>query len=133
MTSSKSFTVIGITKHTSGNVSLEKVRYGTDKIRVIKMLNNPTKIWHTESKQHLAPVRVDMIDLPYPMLKLDALKFLAQHPDFQSPDDQATIHDEIEARTPKQPRVKKSKTTVDSIKSRSKANVSVDQILAAVA
>jgi hypothetical protein len=78
------------------------------------------------------------------MLKADALKFLASCPEFQSAADQATIQEEIEYRTPKAPRVKKEKTvkvkvaktkaapTLDSIKSRARKPVTVDQILAVV-
>ena len=142
------FTVAGITTHTgstaNGTVSTRtKVRYGTDLIRLIKMLNNPKKIWHKPSEQCLAPQRVDMVELPSAMTKEDALNFLASHPEFQSPSDQATIKDEIEARQPKAPRVvkpkvakvkatKKAAPTLDSIKSRARKTVTVDQVLAAV-
>ena len=143
MASNKLFTVAGLTKHSAGSVTVEKVRFGTDLIRLIKMLNNPKKIWHKPSEQCLAPQRVDMVELPSPMSKEDALNFLASHPQFQSPSDQATIKDEIDSRTPKAPRVKKEKVvkvkatkktapTLDSIKSRAKKPVTVDQVLAVV-
>ena len=138
------FTVAGITTHTgstaSGIVSTRtKVRYGTDMIRLIKMLNNPKKIEDKTLGICLAPIRVDFVELPQGMVKADALKFLATHPDFQSASDQATIQDEIESRSPKAPRVKKEKTvkvkasktalSIDGIKQRAKKNVSVEQIL----
>ena len=143
MASNKLFTVAGLTKHSAGSVTVEKVRFGTDLIRLIKMLNNPKKIWHKPSEQCLAPQRVDMVELPSPLSKEDALNFLASHPQFQSPSDQATIKDEIDSRTPKAPRVKKEKVvkvkatkktapTLDSIKSRAKKPVTVDQVLAVV-
>lgn len=141
------FTVAGITTHTgtapNGTVSTRtKVRYGTDMIRLIKMLNNPKKIEDKTLGICLAPVRVDFVELPNPMAKFDALKFLATHDQFQSAEDQATIQEEIDSRTPKAPRVKKvkvakapkaTKPSIDSIKSRIKKTVSAEQVLAAVA
>ena len=143
------FTVAGITTHTgstaTGTVSTRtKVRYGTDLIRLIKMLNNPKKIEDKTLGICLAPVRVDFVELPNGMSKEDALKFLLTAPEFQSAADQATIQEEIDSRTPKAPRVKKEKTvkvkaakktapTLDSIKSRARKTVTVDQVLAAVA
>lgn len=140
----KLFTVVGLTKHSAGSVTVEKVRFGTDLIRLIKMLNNPKKIWHTPSEQCLAPQRVDMAELPMPMTKEDALKFLAAHAEFQSAADQATIQDELQSRQPKAPRAKKEKVakvvatkktapSMDSIKARAKKTASVEQVLAAVA
>ena len=142
------FTVAGITTHTgstaNGTVSTRtKVRYGTDLIRLIKMLNNPKKIEDKTLGICLAPVRVDFVELPSPMAKADALKFLLTAPEFQSAADQATIQEEIDSRTPKAPRVKKEKVakvkatkktapTLDSIKSRAKKSVTVDQVLAVV-
>jgi hypothetical protein len=140
------FTVAGITTHTgtspNGIVSTRtKVRYGTDLIRLIKMLNNPKKIEDKTLGICLAPVRVDFVELPTGMVKADALKFLAAHADFQSADDQAVIQDAIserqpkerKAKTPKTPKVKaeKVKPTIDSIKSRAKKNVTPEQIVAA--
>jgi hypothetical protein len=141
------FTVAGITTHTgstaNGTVSTRtKVRYGTDLIRLIKMLNNPKKIEDQTLGICLAPVRVDFVELPSPMVKIDALKFLATHDQFQSAEDQATIQEEIDSRTPKAPRVKKvkvakapkaAKPSIDSIKSRIKKTISAEQVLAAVA
>lgn len=131
MTTSKLFTVAGITKHTAGSAVVEKIRYGTDFIRVIKMLNNPKKLWHTDSKQNLLPERIDFIELPSPMTKMDALNYLASHPEFQSPEDQALIQDSIYSRTPKAPRVKKEKSSIDTLKQRRK-NVTELDILAAI-
>jgi hypothetical protein len=60
------FTVAGITTHsgvTSSGVKSErtKVRYGTDLIRMIKMLSNPKKIYDHRLEICLAPVRVDFV------------------------------------------------------------------------
>lgn len=142
------FTVAGITTHTgstaTGTVSTRtKVRYGTDLIRLIKMLNNPKKIEDKTLGICLAPVRVDFVELPNGMTKEDALKFLLTHPEFQSAADQATIQEEIDSRQPNTPRPKKEKVakvkatkktapSLDSIKSRSKKSATVEQVLAAV-
>jgi hypothetical protein len=142
------FTVAGITTHrgqtASGTVSERtKVRYGTDLIRLIKMLNNPKKIEDKTLGICLAPVRVDFVELPTGMVKADALKFLAAHAEFQSAEDQAVIQEEINERTPKAPRVKKEKVakvkatkktapSLDSIKSRAKKTATAEQVLAAV-
>lgn len=143
------FTVAGITTHrgqtATGTVSERtKVRYGTDLIRLIKMLNNPKKIEDKTLGICLAPVRVDFVELPSPMTKDDALKFLLTHDEFQSAEDQATIQDEIDSRSPTAPRVKKEKVakvkatkktapSLDSIKSRAKKSATVEQVLAAIA
>lgn len=140
------FTVAGITTHagadSKGNKSERtKVRYGTDLIRLIKMLNNPKKIEDKRLGICLAPVRVDFVELPTGMLKADALKFLQTHPSFQSPEDQATIQEEIAEREPKQPKQRKAKApraakaelSIDSIKSRAKKSaVTAEQIVAAL-
>jgi hypothetical protein len=138
---SKLFTVAGLTKHSAGNVTVEKVRFGTDLIRLIKMLNNPKKIWHKPSEQCLAPQRVDFVELPHAMSKEDAVKYIATLPEFQSPADQLLIQEEIESRQPKAPRVKKEKVvkaskksapSLDSIKARAKKSTTVEQVLAAI-
>jgi hypothetical protein len=135
--STKLFTVAGVTTHTGSDVTLTKVRFGTDLIRVIKMLNNSKKIWHTETKQCLLPKRVNIVELPQPMSKHDATKFLLAHSEFQSADDQALLKDALGAREPKAPRVKnekvvkakKAELSLDSIKARAKKAVTADQLL----
>jgi hypothetical protein len=142
------FTVAGITFHqgqtdSGTKVDRTKVRYSKDMVACIKKLTKPRALEDKTLGICLEAVRVDMVDLPYPMLKNDALKFLSTHPQFQSAADQATIQEEIDARTPKAPRVKKEKTvkvkvaktkaapTLDSIKSRVKKSVTPEQVLAA--
>jgi hypothetical protein len=141
------FTVAGITTHrgqdANGTVSERtKLRFGTDLVRMIKMLSNPKKIEDKTLGICLAPVRVDMVDLPQPMLKDDAVKFLLAHPSFQSAEDQAVINDTIEHRAPKASRARVAKTvkvkpaelSLDSIKSRERlAAVTVSDVLDAVA
>lgn len=124
------FTVAGITTHrgsdSNGNVSERtKVRYGTDLVRVFKMLNNPKKIEDKTLGICLSPVRVEFVELPQPMLKADALVYIATRSEFASAEDQAVIADEQAKREPKQPRVrkvavsnKKAIPSLDSIKAR---------------
>ena len=139
---SKLFTVAGVTQHTATGVVVDKVRFGTDLVRVTKMLNNPKKIWHTETKQCLAPARVEFVTLPQPMDKIEAAKYLLTCDEFQSAADQALIQEVIGAkspkapkapRTPKTPKVKavKKEVSLDSIKSRAKKQVTAEQVVAA--
>lgn len=137
------FTSAGITVHSDGTNTVTKVRYGTDFVRQIKMLSNPKKI-EIRGVGCLKPVRVDIIELPQPMLKMDALRFLQTHDSFQSAEDQALISDKIAEREPKQPRAKKEKAvkvktskrsapSLDSIKSRAKrSSATAEDVLAAV-
>jgi len=85
--------------------------------------------------------RVDFIELPAEMAKIEALKYLQAHEQFQSAADQATIADtladkvkeaskgEVKVRTPK------AKPSLDSIKARAKKVVSVtaEEVVAVVA
>jgi hypothetical protein len=73
--------------------------------------------------------RVDLVELPSEMTKLEALAYLKGHADFQSPSDQATIQDATDSRTPKAPRapkaakvvkVAKPKPSLEAIKARAK-------------
>jgi hypothetical protein len=120
--SNQTFTVAGITTH-NGNA---KVRYANDMIRRIKQF---TKGGHE---------RVDFIELPNEMTKIEALKYLAAHADFQSPSDQATIADSLEDKSKEankgEVKVKaaKAKPSIDAIKARAKKEVTPEQVLAAV-
>ena len=49
-------------------------------------------------KDGVDAARVEFIDLPKEMSKIDALKFMASHASFASPADQATIADALEDR-----------------------------------
>ena len=94
-----------------------------------KQLNNPKKIEDKRLGICLTPVRVDLIELPEPMAKVDALKWLLAQPNFQSPEDQALIQEEIDNRTPKAPRVKRTNQAV-KVKATKKAAPSLDSIKA---
>lgn len=141
------FNFAGITVHQGpgGSPTRTKVRYGNDFVTRLKQLNSPKKIEDKRLGICLTPVRVQLVELPQPMLKVDALNFILSHPDFQSAEDQLLIQDEISSRAPKVPRQRKEKTvkvkadkksapSLDSIKSRAKKQVvSAEAILAAVA
>lgn len=142
------FTVAGITTHRGADAAgtsseRTKVRYGTDLIRLIKMLNNPKKIEDKTLGICLAPVRVELVELPQGMVKAEALKFLASHESFQSAEDQAVIAEEQSKREPKAPRVKREKTvkaskksapSLESIRGRArKSAATVQDVLGAVA
>jgi hypothetical protein len=119
----QTFKVAGMTTN-NGNT---KVRFTDDMVRRIKQF---TKGGHT---------RVDFVDLPSEMTKIEALNYLATHADFQSPADQATIADTLADKTKEASKgtvkVKASKTkpSIDAIKARVKKStkeVSVEQVLA---
>jgi len=114
------FKVAGITTHGYST----KVRFTDDLVRRVKQFSKG------------GASRIDLIELPNEMTKLEALKYLQTHEDFQSAGDQATINDAISDRTKEASKgeVKvKSKTgpSLDSIKARAKKTkeVSAEEIL----
>lgn len=116
----KLFSVAGITVN-NGN---PKVRFTNDMVRhVKKCLKN-------------GATRVDFVDLPRPMMKIDALKHLLTLKEFQSDEDQSTISETLEVKIKEAARgeVKvKSKTSLDSIAARArKANTTVGDVLKAI-
>ena len=107
--SKQTFKVSGITTHGTST----KVRFTDDLARRVKQFSKG------------GATRIDLMELPSEMTKLEALKFLAAHRDFQSPADQSLISDCIADRekdaTKGQVKVKTSKKTKPSnIKSRAK-------------
>lgn len=122
--SSNLFKVAGITVHNG----TAKVRFTDDMVRRIKQFTKG------------GATRCDFVELPSEMTKVDALNFLKDHQDFQSPEDQATINDALIDRQEKSPKrevkVKKSKEdakpSLEKIKARvksKKVEVSPEQIL----
>jgi len=114
------FKVAGITTHNNST----KVRFTDDLVRRVKQFSKG------------GASRIDLIELPSAMTKLEALKYLQAHADFQSAEDQATISDSIADRTKEASKgeVKvKSKTapSLESIKARAKKTkeVSAEEIL----
>lgn len=122
----KTFKVVGITVH-NGNA---KVRFTDDMARRIKQFTKG------------GASRCDFIELAEPMNKLDALRLMLTHEQFQSAEDQATINESIEDRVKEsrsgevKVKVAKTKTTkgkvkpsLDVIKSRARKQTSVEDVL----
>jgi hypothetical protein len=127
----QTFKVVGITTHGDST----KVCFTDDMVRRIKQFSKG------------GASRVDFIELPSEMTKLEALKYMATQPEFVSAGDQATIADCIEDRVKEANKgtvkVKTTKTTkspkttkpsIDAIKARGAKtkDVSVKEILAEV-
>jgi hypothetical protein len=115
------FTVVGITDH-GGNV---KVRFTDDMVRRVKQFSKG------------GAGRIDFIELPEPMTKIEALKYMLTCKEFSSEDDQATIQDvledkEREARKGSGTVKVKGTVSLDAIKNRPRKDVSVNDILEAV-
>jgi hypothetical protein len=118
----KTFKVAGITTHGDST----KVRFTSDLIRRVKQFSAG------------GASRVDLVELPSEMTKVEAIKYLMSHEAFQSAGDQATLQDSLEDRTPKAPRVaketkvkvKKEKATpsLDSIKARAKSKKATAEV-----
>lgn len=127
----QAITVAGITSH---GTFTNKVRFTVNLVRRIKQF---VKVNAT---------RIDLVELPNPMSRLEAIAYLKTHADFQSAEDQATLDEAVETRTPKTPKVKAVKTvktpkvkvvkakvvktdakpTLDAIKARAKKTVKTE-------
>lgn len=125
---SQTFKVVGITVH-NGNA---KVRFTDDMARRVKQFTKG------------GATRCDFIELAEPMTKVDALRFMLGHEQFQSAGDQATITESIEDRA-KEARVSvvvkgkaaktaksKAKPSLDAIKSRTRKQTTAEDVLNAV-
>lgn len=102
------FKVAGITAHNGST----KVRFTDDMVRRIKQFTKG------------GATRIDLIELPSEMTKIEALKYMAAHAEFQSPSDQATIADSLvdkEKTVGKgEVKVKATKPSMEAIKARAK-------------
>lgn len=134
MSTSKLFTVAGITTHSREDVTVTKVRYGNDMIRLVKTLSSDRKIGVTQNlggrnDGFLDSKRVDLIELPNAMTKVEALNYLSTHADFQSPADQAIIQDALSERTTKPAKQKTVKVAVsmEAIKARAQAQTAATE------
>jgi len=116
--SKSTFKVAGITVH-NGNA---KVRFTDDMVRRVKQFSKG------------GATRIDLIDLPNEMTKVEALKYLQTQSTFQNPDDQALISDALADRektaSKGEVKVKASKTkpTMESIKSKVKAKATTQAV-----
>lgn len=119
----QTFKVAGITTH-NGN---SKVRFTDDMVRRIKQFTKG------------GASRIDLVELPTEMTKIEALKYLQSNAEFQSAGDQALISDALVDRekeaTKGEVKVKTSKNTkpsVEAIKARGKKKeVTAEDVLAA--
>ena len=115
----QTFKVVGITEH-NGNA---KIRFTHDMVRRVKQFSKG------------GAGRIDFIELPEPMTKIEALKYMLTCKEFSNENDQATIQDTLED---KEREARKGtgtiKTTIslDSIKSRPRKDVTVNDILGAI-
>lgn len=117
---SQLFKVAGITVH-NGNA---KVRFTDDMVRRIKQFTKG------------GATRCDFIELPNEMTKVEALKYMQAHADFQSAEDQATIADTLADKEKEASKgtvkVKATKPSLESIKARGKKKeVTAEEVLAA--
>lgn len=117
------FKVAGITTHNT----VSKVRFTDDMVRRVKQFSKG------------GATRIDLIELPSEMTKVEALKYLQAHSDFKNAEDQALIADALADRekAPKREvKVKvtkaKAKPSLDAIKARGKKakEVTAEQVLA---
>ena len=121
--SNQTFKVAGITIH-NGNA---KVRFTDDMVRRIKQFTKG------------GATRVDFVELPSEMTKVEALKYIATLSEFANASDQATIADTLADKSKEaskgEVKVKSSKTkpSIDAIKARAKkSEVSAEQVLSAI-
>ena len=119
----QTFKVAGITTH-NGN---SKVRFTDDMVRRVKQFTKG------------GATRCDFIELPSEMTKVEALKYLQTHADFQSAEDQATLADtladkqkEANKGTVKVKATKATKPSLDAIKSRPRKKVTVEDVIEAI-
>jgi phage tail tube protein FII len=116
----QTFKVAGITVHNSN----AKVRFTDDMVRRVKQFSKG------------GATRIDLIELPSEMTKVEALTYLSTHATFQSAEDQATISDALADRVKEsnkgEIKVKKAKPSLANIKSRAKKQVTAEQVLAEV-
>ena len=119
----ETFKVAGITTH-NGNT---KVRFTGDMVRRIKQFTKG------------GASRIDLVELPSEMTKVEALNHIATLEMFASPGDQATIADTLADKMKEankgtvKVKVSKTKPSLDAIKARAKKitkEVSVEQVLA---
>jgi hypothetical protein len=119
------FKVAGLTTH-NGNT---KVRFTDDMVRRIKQFTKG------------GASRIDLVELPSEMTKVEALNYLAKCPEFQSAGDQATIADTLADKTKEaskgtvKVKVANTKPSIDAIKARTKKvtkEVTAEEVLSAV-
>lgn len=110
----QTFKVVGITTN-NGN---DKVRFTDDMCRRVKQFAKG------------GASRIDFVELPHEMDKIEALKYMLTCPEFKSANDQATITDTLEDKISEFGTVKVKKTpSLADIASRPRKDVTVEDIL----
>ena len=108
MSTNKLFTVAGIVVQNGKT----RVRFTEDMSRRVKQFTKG------------GASRIDFVELPNAMSKIDALNFLATHPSFASAEDQATLSETLADRVADarkvEVKVKAVKPSLESIKARGK-------------
>lgn len=101
------------------------------KVAGIATLNGSTKVCFSDNivrriKQYAkaGSTRIDFIELPSEMTKIDAIKFLQTHAEFQSPSDQATLSETLEVKVKEASKATKSSVVVTKDKTKAKTTVS---------
>ena len=119
----QTFNAIGITTLNDET----KVRFSNDTIRHITRFNKA------------GAERIEFVDLPHEMTKIEALEHMLTCPEFQSEDDQATITDTLEEKvkkaaqvTARKSRVKAQSLSLSAIAKRNRKITSATDILGAV-
>jgi hypothetical protein len=119
--SNQTFSVAGITVH-NGNA---KVRFTDDMARRVKQFTKG------------GATRCDFVDLPNEMTKVEALRYMLSHPDFQSDADQATLSDALADREKASGRGEvrvKNGPSLEAIRARGQnAETTVEDVLNSVA
>lgn len=116
----QTFKVAGITTHGTST----KVRFTDDMVRRVKQFSKG------------GASRIDLIELPSEMTKVEALQYLQAHADFQSPSDQATISDSLADKQKEaskgvvKVKAAKAKPSMDAIKARAKAKAKTKEVSA---
>lgn len=115
---SQLFKVAGITTH-NGNT---KVRFTDDMVRRVKQFTKG------------GATRIDLVDLPSEMSKVEALKHIATLPEFQSAEDQALIADSLadkeKVANKGEVKVKATKPNIEDIKARAKKSTKTETVKA---
>ena len=110
----KLFTLAGV----SDNGKVSKARFTNDICRRVKVL---AKRGHSRS---------DFVQLPRPMTKVEAIKYMMTLPEFSSPGDQATLAEALATRTPRPPRQRKAGSSITAAKFRTRKTTTTEDVLA---
>lgn len=112
----QTFSVVGITEHNG----ISKVRFTDDMVRRVKQFSKG------------GASRVDFIELPERMNKIEALRYMLTRKEYNSADDQALIEDTLgdKERESRKGEVKiKAQPSLDAIAARPRIQVTAQDVL----